>query len=178
MVRGNIGCSEARRGGAPCTSIAGRLLDAPEAIHNSMTLISDAVSGGLPSVGMKSFSSGDKLIRRNSSLCFGSPGFMTFPSFPPRITFSKLSSWSFPFLFCALWQLEHLFSKIGATRAAKNVTDDAELPFSFVASAPGQEPAQKRGHKGSDDRDGQNKFRRLSHTIPPTNQACTFQQRN
>src|SRR5258708_32185208 len=111
--------------------MAGRLFDAPETIHNSMTLISAAVSGGLASVGMKSFSSGDKLMRRNSSLCFVSPGFTTTPSFPPRITFSKLSSCSFPFLFCALWQLEHLFSKIGATRAAKNVTDDAELPFTF-----------------------------------------------
>src|SRR2546430_13299886 len=52
----------------PYTTLFRSLLDAPEAIHNSMTLTSEAVSGGLPSVGMKSFSSGDKLMRRNSSL--------------------------------------------------------------------------------------------------------------
>ncbi len=110
-------------GGAPRTSSAGTLFEAPEAIQSSITLTSEGVSGGLPSVGMKSLSSGDKLIRRKSSLCFRSPGLTMTPSFPPRITFSKVSSRSLPFLFSALWQFEHLFSKIGATRAAKNVTD-------------------------------------------------------
>src|SRR2546429_267844 len=63
----------------------------------------------------------------------------------------------------------------GQRKSAPHVTG---YQFSFVASAPGQEPAQKHCHKDGDGREGKNKFRRLSHTIRPANRARTFQQRN
>src|SRR5882762_8756579 len=59
----------------------------------------------------------------------------------------------------------------GKRKSAPHVTGHQ---FSFIASAPCQKPAKKYRHKGTDEREDQNKFRRLSYMVPATNQACWF----
>ena len=63
----------------------------------------------------------------------------------------------------------------GQRKSAPHVTG---YQFSFVASAPGQKPAEKHRHQGTEHCKSQNKFRRFPDAIPAANRARTFQKRN
>ena len=75
-------------GGNPWIAASAIRVVAPDAIHTSMIFVSAALKAGFPSAGMKSLLSGGRVTRRKSSLLPGSPGWITKPSFPPRITCS------------------------------------------------------------------------------------------
>jgi len=61
---------------------------------------------------MKSFSSGDKLMRRNSFAVFRVAGFYDLSVFSAAYHVFKTIQLEFPFSFCALWQLDICSQKL------------------------------------------------------------------
>ena len=87
--------------GASGKSAMPLVAEAPPAIHNSMFLISAAVSNGLPSLGITSSWSFGSVMRRKSSLALRSPSLSTAPVSEPRRICSSVSRRSLAFCLSA-----------------------------------------------------------------------------
>src|SRR6218665_1531287 len=92
----------------------------PFSIHHFIIFTSDGVSGGLPSLGMKSLFPGSRVMRLYNSLSFSLPAVIAAPLLPPLDSVCHDATDKSPFNFPACWHCLHLFLIMGNTTSSNN----------------------------------------------------------